>query len=227
MLGKVLILAWGVSWPMAAAAPWVQEAEGLYTRVSVAQEEVEGLSGWRWDAYSEYGLTSKWTITSKLEHVDYPDASDFSADGWRATLRYKVFERGSIKMSLESGLLEGAAIGGSNGCHKLGLEIRSGLAWSGKRQKRETFMFGEVAGRFHEGCERERYEFGIGQQTSKNVWSVTQIWLERGNTNANSDKFQSEILWRRKSADVSFGYRIENGGLFEEESVFVALARQF
>ena len=30
-------------WPMAAAAPWV-EAEGeLYTRVSLASEEVEGL----------------------------------------------------------------------------------------------------------------------------------------------------------------------------------------
>ena len=223
----MLILAWGVSWSSAAAAPWLQENDGLYTRVSIAQEEVEDLSGWRSDAYAEYGLTSRWTITSKFEQVAYPSAPDFNVDGWRATLRYKLLERGALKMSLESGLLQGAAIGGRNGCHKLGLEVRSGLAWSGQWRKRETFMFGEVAGRFHDGCERERYEFGVGQQTSKNVWSITQIWLERGNTNAKSDKFQSEILLRRESADVSFGYRNENGGVFEEESVFVALARQF
>lgn len=227
MLGKVLIMAWGVSWPMAAAAPWVQEDGALYTRLSIAQEEVEGLDGWRWDAYSEYGLAPRWTVTSKFEQVVYPDASDFNTNGWRASLRYQVLERGPLKFSLESGLLQGAAIGGRNGCDEVGVELRSGVAWSGTWRKRETFMFGELAGRVHEGCERERYEFGIGQQTSENIWSITQIWLERGNTNARSDKFQSELLWRRGGADFSFGYRKENGGEFEEESVFVALARQF
>ena len=220
-------MAWGVSWPMAAAAPWVQDEGALYTRLSVAQEEIDSLEGWRWDAYSEFGLSARWTATVKFEQVVYPDASDFNTDGWRASLRYQVLERGPLTVSLESGMLQGAAIGGRNGCDKLGLELRSGLAWTGIWRKHETFMFGEVAHRFNGDCERDRYEFGLGQQTSENVWSITQIWLERGNINAASDKFQSEILWRRDDMDLSLGYRKENGGRFDEESVFVALARRF
>lgn len=227
MWGKVLILAWGASWQIAAASPWVQEDGGLYTRLSIAQEDVEGLSGSRFDAYAEYGITSRWTGSFKLEHVSYSDASDFDTNGWRASHRYKLLERGPLVMSLEAGVLNGAAIGGRNGCDELGAEIRSGIGWSGMWRKRATFMFGEIAGRFHADCGRERYEFGVGQQTSDNIWSITQIWLERGNTNAKSDKFQSELLWRTDVSDLSFGYRKENGGIFEEESVFIALARQF
>ena len=227
MLGRALILAWGASWPMAAAAPWVQEGGGLYTRVSLAQEDVEALSGWRSDVYAEYGLSPRLTATINLEQVEYRDDSDFNTEGWRSTLRYAVWEYGPVIVSVEAGLLQGAAIGGRNGCDQLGAEIRAGLGWSGEWRKRSTFLFGELAGRFHEACQRERYAFGLGQQTSDNFWSITQVWLERGDTNSASDKFQTEMLWRTTMADFSFGYRKENGGRFEEESIFVALARQF
>ncbi|MEM7328804.1 MAG: hypothetical protein AAF437_08705 [Pseudomonadota bacterium] len=212
---------------MAAAAPWVQEDDGLYTRVSIAQEDVEDLSGWRADAYAEYGLTSRLTVTGNIERVEYDNGADFNTDGWRSTLRYAVIEHGPVVVSLEAGLLQGAAIGGRNGCDRLGTEVRAGLAWSGEWQKRSTYVFGEAAGRFHGDCQRERFAFGLGQRTSENVWSVTQVWLERGDTNAASDKFQTELLWRTETADFSFGYRKENGGRFEEESIFLALARQF
>lgn len=227
MLGKVLILAWGASWQIAAAAPWAQEDDGLYARVSLAQEEVESLSGWRADAYAEYGVTSRLTATAKIERVDYRNGSDFNTTGWRSTLRFAVLEEGPFVAAIEVGLLQGAAIGGRNGCDQIGAEVRTGLGWSGEWQKRSTYMFGELAGRFHENCQRDRYAFGLGQQTSENFWSITQVWIERGDTNADSDKFQTEILWRTDPADFSFGYRKENGGVFEEESIFVALARQF
>ena len=140
MLGKVLILAWGASWPMAAAAPWVQEDAALYTRLALGNETVEGLDGQRVDAYVEYGLTSKLTVTGKYERVAYSDAADFDTDGWRSSLRYQVFRLGSIHASVEAGLLKGAAIGGRNGCDTLGGELRSGLAWSGEWRNRDTFL---------------------------------------------------------------------------------------
>lgn len=227
MLGKVLILAWGASWPVAAAAPWVQEDGALYTRLALGNETVEGLEGQRLDAYAEYGLTSKLTLTGKYERVAYADAADFNADGWRSSLRYQVLRLGRIHASVEAGLVQGAAIGGRNGCESLGGELRSGLAWSGEWQSRETFLFGEVAGRFHSECRRERMVAGIGQQTSEHIWTITQVWIERGDTNADSNKFQTELVWRTDPVDLSVGYRRENGGYFEEESIFLALARQF
>ena len=227
MLGKVLILAWGASWPMAAAAPWVQEDGGLYTRGAVGQEEVDGLTGVRTDLYAEYGLTSKLTLTGKVDYVSYTDASDFDADGWRTSLRYQLATVGALVWSAEAGALQGAAIGGRNGCDALGGEIRSGLAWSGEWRSRQIFVFGEAASRFHSGCQRDRFAFGLGQQTDDHIWSVTQVWLEDGDINARSVKFQSELVWRTNAADFSFGYRQENGGDFEEQSLFLALARQF
>lgn len=227
MLGKVLILAWGASWPMAAAAPWVQEDGRIYARLSLAEEDVESLSGQRSEAYVEYGVTPRITATAKIDRVDYQNGADFNTTGWRSTLRYRLWQTESSIVSIEAGFLQGAAIGGRNGCDELGAELRTGVGWSGDWRNRSTYLFGELAGRFHEGCQRERYAFGLGQQTSENFWSVTQVWIERGERNAPSDKFQTELLWRTAPADFSFGYRTENGGRFEEESIFVALARQF
>ena len=223
----MLILAWGASWQFAAAAPWVQEAGAWYSRVSVATESVEGLDGQRVDVYAEYGLTPNLTVTGKYDRVAYSDASDFDTDGWRGALRYQLFGRGALRLSLEAGVLKGAAIGGRNGCETLGGEVGVGLAWSGEWRKRETFMYGEVAGRVHSGCNRERVTAGFGQQTSEHIWSITQVWLERGGRNARSRKVQTELIWRTTYADISVGYRRENGGYFEEESSFIALAKQF
>ena len=214
-------------WPMAAAAPWVEDKGELYARVSLASEEVEGLQGLRADIYASYGLTDKWTLTLKNEAVAYEGAQDFNAQGWRATARRKLYQKGTFLISAEGGLLQGAAIGGRNGCETLGAEVRSGAAWTGKWRKRESYLFGEVAARFHNGCNRERYELGFGQQASKRIWNVTQVWIERGNENAKSDKVQTELIWRSDFADYSIGYRNENGGRFQEESIFIALAKRF
>ncbi|MEL6857011.1 MAG: hypothetical protein AAFO74_01410 [Pseudomonadota bacterium] len=222
-----LILLGGLSGLPALAAPWTQDPGHLYARISIADEYVEGVRGTRADAYAEFGLTELWTATAKAEAVSYREASDFDTNGWRATLRRKLFRTDHVTVSAEFGALQGAAIGGRNGCDRLGGEARAGAAWSSTWRAAPTFVFAEIAGRFHENCQRTRYEFGFGRQTSDKVWSITQVWIERGDTNAPSDKVQSELLWRGENADYSIGYRNENGGAFEEQSVFIALARQF
>lgn len=228
MLGRVLLIFFmGLPWQDAAAAPWILAPGKVYTRVSLANERVEGLTAWRGDVYGEYGLAGRLTASLKLEAVSYPDASDFDAQGWRATLRRRLFQSGGFLVSIEGGLLEGAAIGGRNGCDTLGSEVRLGAAWSGQWRKRQSFAFLETARREHEACQRDRIEFGLGQQLSENIWSVSQYWRERGSPNAASDKVQSEILLRDGSMDYSLGYCNENGGAFIEESIFLAIAKRF
>ena len=222
-----LILLWGLSGTPALAAPWTQDPGKLYARISIADEHVEGLRGTRADAYGEFGLTELWTATAKVETVYYQGASDFDTNGWRATLRRSLLRTDIVRISAEFGALQGAAIGGRNGCDRLGGETRLGAAWSNTWGDQPTFAFTEIAGRFHADCQRTRYEFGFGRQTSENIWSITQVWIERGDTNAASEKIQSELLWRGDAVDYSIGYRNENGGAFQEQSVFIALARQF
>ncbi len=223
VLGLILVLPWSG----AAAAPWIQDEGSLYVRVSLADESVQGLSGTRSDAYAEYGVTSKHTVSFKSERIRYGEASDFNSDGWRATVRRSIVEIGGFGTSLEFGALQGAAIGGRNGCDTLGFEARGGVSWSGAWRERESFAFAEVATRNYEACRRERLDIGFGQQASERIWNITQVWLERGSPNAQSYKLQSELLWRSEIADFSIGYRQEVGGVFQEESVFLAVAHGF
>lgn len=228
MLGRVLLIfLMGLPWRDAAAAPWTLEPGALYTRVSIAREQVEGLSAWRGDLYGEYGLREALTASYKLEAVVYPEAEDFNAQGWRASLRQRLVQIGAFNVTGEVGLLEGAAIGGRNGCDRLGTELRFGASWSGHWRERQSFAFVETARREHEACQRDRVEIGIGQQISENIWSISQLWRERGAPNAVSDKLQTEFLWRQDDFDYSFGYRNENGGSFTEESIFIAVANRF
>lgn len=227
MLGRTLICLGTLPWPIAAAAPWTQPEDTFYARTSIGRETVEGLSGWRSDLYLEYGLSDTLTVTGKIEGVSYDDAGDFNTQGWRTTVRQRLYRSGTFNLTIEGGALKGAAVGGRNGCDTLGLEVRGGASWSGDWQERQTIAFAESAVREHEDCRRTRYEFGLGQALTEQVWSVTQVWLERGDQNAQSDKFQSELMWRRPFGDFSVGYRSENGGAFTEESIFVAVAKTF
>ena len=216
-----------LSWPLALAAPWVQGDGELYVRTAIASEQVESLEGYRADIYAEYGLSERWTLSLKSEAVAYPDAQDFNVQGWRATARRQMFASGGFRASLEGGLLQGAAIGGRNGCETLGAEVRGGVAWSGTWRKTETFTHLEFASRLHDGCRRDRFEFGLGQKLIGPIWSVSQLWYEDGTVNARSQKNQTELLWKAEAFEASVGYRKENGGFFDEEGIFIALAGRF
>ncbi|WOR16413.1 hypothetical protein RYZ27_07000 [Hyphomonas sp. FCG-A18] len=211
----------------AVAAPWHAGDGSLYAYTSISQGEVENLKNIRSDIYFEYGLNPKWTVTTKVEQVRYKDASDFDSNAWRTTVR-RSFQLGDgLVLSAEAGLLQGEAIGGFGNCSRIGAEIRAGAAWSGKFQKVDTFSYVEVAQRQHDGCTRALTELGIGRKATKNIWLITQAFLEEGGGLARSYKSQSSVLWAGRSFDLALGYRSEQGGVFEEDAVFISLARRF
>ncbi len=227
MWGRIFTSLLVMPGPLASASPWAQEDGALYTRLAVSSETVDGADAWRFDGYGEYGLSDVWTLTAKVETIRFEGASDFNNDSARLTVRRQMFRSGGWVGALEGGLIQGGAIGNQNTCETIGLEARGGVGWSGKWRKTQTFTFAELAGRFHDGCERQRVEFGLGQQATENIWSITQFWSERGSEKASSDKVRSELLWRSGAMDYSIGYRQEVGGRFEEEAVFLAAVRRF
>ena len=211
----------------AVAAPWHAGNQNLYAYTSISKGEVASLQNVRSNIYLEYGMDPDWTVTAKVEHVRYNRASDFNSNAWRATARrsYRITE--SVVLSTEAGALQGEAIGGFGSCSSLGAEIRAGAAWSGVLRKVDTFSYLEVAERRHDGCSRSLTELGIGRKATRNIWLVTQAFLEDGGKLARSYKSQSSILWKGRSIDMALGYRTEQGGMFEEEAIFLSIARRY
>lgn len=213
--------------PSAAAAPWYVGDEAVYASVSVSNGEVDGLNNVRSSLYGEYGVAPNWTITSKLERVAFTDASDFNSDAWRSTLRRTFSFSETISLSLESGLLQGEAIGGFGGCRRLGVEFRAGAAWSGKLRNVDTYSYVELAQREHDGCSRSLMEIGIGRQATRNLWLVSQVFIEEGGGLATSYKSQNGVLWKGQLNELIVGYRTEQGGEFREDAFFISIARRF
>lgn len=193
-------------------------------------ETVEGLDAYRLDAYGEYGFGDGWTATAKAESIIFDGNEDFNAEGVRATLRKELHRGKRFVLSVEGGVLNGAAFGGApEGCDTTGLEARIGAGWSGGFDLgREWFTFAELARRAHEGgCERDRLELGYGARAFGDVYIVNQLWLERGSDDVRSDKLETAIVWRADFAEVSLGYREEFSGRFEETGVVLALSKRF
>ena len=212
---------------MAEAAPWVHEEGALYTRAALVKETVEGLNGFRGDVYLEYGWSEDWTVSLKGEAVRYSGVDGFDSQGWRATARRLFYDSDRIRISGETSLLQGSAIGGRNGCDRLGAEARMGISWSSRPQRNPFFAYVEGVGRFQGACQRQRLEAAYGYEAFPSIWTVSQVWIERGATDAKSDKVQTEIVWERKNFHLSFGIRREIGNAFHEEGVLVANARTF
>lgn len=212
----------------AAAAPWQREADAGYLRGAVASENVDGLSARRYDIYGEYGLWRNWTLTAKAERIAFPDASAFDAEGYRVTLRRKIWQKRAMLVSVEAGAVYGAAIGGVTGCDEVGGELRLSAGTSGVVGGLGWFAFADVAGRVHdENCWRERLEVGFGQEITRNVFLVSQAWFERGSQRARSDKIETAVLFRVGDIDLSVAYREEFSGRFEEDGIVFAVARRF
>lgn len=207
------------------------QAEGeAYARVAFAAEDVEGLTASRYDAYAEYGFADSWTVTAKAETVLFENNEDFNAEGFRATVRKELHRGDRFVVSVEAGILDGAAFGGApDGCDTTGAEARVGAGWSGGfEDDREWFAFADLARSAHEGgCERDRLELGYGSRVVGDVYVVNQLWLERGSGNARSDKLETAIVWRAGFADVSVACREELSGRFDETGIVFALAKRF
>ncbi|GGB58585.1 MULTISPECIES: hypothetical protein [Henriciella] len=225
----VAIACWA---PAANAGPWTRHDDEFYTRLAISRSSVQSLNAVRYDTYSEYGVTDQWTATFKYERLDFDRYPEFSSDGWRATARRGFRFSPSIVVSLEGGVLRGAAIGGAAACEALGAEARAGLGQSLtyklKKKSVPAFWFAEAAYRIHEdGCNRKRFEVGYGQEVFSNVWAISQAWFDDGTHNAGSSKYQFEYLWKAETFELSIGSLTEFGGEFEESAVFLAISRIF
>lgn len=212
----------------AEAGPWLRDPGDGYGRVSVARESVEGLDANRFDAYGEFGLTQRWTLTAKAEQVQFVDASDFNAEGYRVTARGSLWSRETVHVAVEVGAVYGAAIGGVRGCDTVGGEARLSGGASGQWYGADWYAFADVASRIHgEGCWRDRLEIGAGQEVFRNLFFTNQIWLERGSAEAESSKFETGLLYRMDALDFSIAYREEFSGRFDEDGIVVAISRRF
>lgn len=227
MWGRALVCLSVLPWPLASAAPWVQREGFAYARASIAAETLDQEPGWRSDAFLEYGVTDRWTATAKLETVTHPQVPQEDRFGGRVTLRGSIFENDVLSVTGEVGFIQGAAIGGRNGCDTPGMEWRGGAAASYRILARNAYVFGEMVRRDHEACLRDRVELGAGLELTQAVSASAQIWIEDGEPAAPSEKAQAELIWRRGDADYSLGYRKELGDAFEEESLFLAYALRF
>lgn len=212
----------------AEAGPWARASGEGYGRVAVAGERVSGLDAMRFDGYAEYGLNDQWTLTLKAEQVRFQDNEDFTAEGFRATVRRGLYKRGPLIVAGEIGAVHGAAIGGVRGCDRLGGEFRLTTGMSGGWSGSDWYIFADAATRLHaEGCWRDRLEFGGAQEIVPNLFLTNQFWFERGSKSARSDKVETGLLWRLDEIDLSVAWREELSGRFEESGLVVALASRF
>jgi hypothetical protein len=209
---------------VAEAGPWTRDDGGFYGRVLYSMEDLDGVDGHRVDAYGEYGLTQRWTLTAKTEAVTYPDDSAINRESYRMTLRRQVWRHGGWTVGAEGGPVYGSAIAGLSNCDKWGGEARLSGGFSGARKGRDFYVFSDLAVIGHEdGCVRQRAEFGYGADLTEHVFTTQQVWLERGNDSADSYKMESQIGYHLGRIDLSVGYREEFGSAYDESAVLVAL----
>ena len=80
-----------------------------------------------------------------------------------------------------------------------------------------------MAIRHEDGCVRQRAEFGYGVDIWQNFFISQQLWIERGNETADSNKYETKLGYHFDWADLAVGYREEFAGEFDEHAVLLAL----
>ena len=207
------------------AAPWVQSKGEAYLSLTTAFEDHSGFTATRIDAYGEYGLSDKWTLTAKYEQVDFSDTNIFDRSGARLTARRSLFRTGNWVSAVEAGVLEGEAIGGLGGCEETGIEASLGGGWSGEMVRGPYYIGATLGHRAHDsGCSRNRLEVIAGfENLERNLHYTLQLWSERGD-GADSDKIDMRVSRRIGRAEIGVGLREEMSGNFEETAAVVSLA---
>ncbi|WP_340692129.1 hypothetical protein [Hyphomonas sp.] len=209
----------------AEAGPWTRDDGGFYLRGLVSTETLDGLDGTRADVYGEYGLTDRWTLTGKTEAVAYEDSiGDIDRQSYRVSLRRQLWSHKGFTFGAEAAAVYGSAIAGTFGCDEWGGEARLSGGYSGVRKSLGFYLFSDFAMISHQdGCVRHRAEFGYGADISDRIFVTQQVWLERSNDSADSNKFESQVGYHFGHVDVSVGYREEFGGAYEENAYLIAL----
>lgn len=218
-----MVLAFSFS-GSASAGAWVQTKGDAYLRASRASEDHGTLEATRWDAYAEWGFSDVWTLTGKIERVDFDGSDVFDSTGYHTTVRRKLWTHGAWVSSAELGLLEGAAIGGFQGCESVGGELNFAVGRSGPTIVGDLYGSVMAGRREHQaGCYANRLEAVIGY-TAKSGWIYTgQYWSQRG-TQPDSDKYEVMISRKIGKFELGIGSREEVSGEFDETAFVVSVA---
>ena len=219
VLGLVLALP-----DVASAGPWAQAPGDWYASANVTYEELEGIRGNRVELYGEYGFARDWTVTAKSEAVAYELGGQFDKEFWRGTLRRQLVSHKGWAVGVEGGVVHGNSLGGVFACDEWGAELRLSGGLSGVRGGRNFYTFADlVAIRHEDGCTRQRAEFGYGVDLWQNIFLSQQLWIERGNKSADSNKYETKLGYHFDWADLAVGYREEFAGDFEEHAVLLSI----
>ncbi len=221
--GVFFILSTSVA-SAAHAAPWPQSDDGFYARTLVAHETLDGLEGWRADAYVEYGLTKKLTVTAKAEAVQFADAPYLDGEAYRLTLRRGLVAWKGWQVGIEAGPVYGAASPGLRGCGGLGAELRVSGGISGVRDGRDFYAFADLGVTAREDeCVRPRAEFGYGVDVGSRAFVGQQFWVERGAAGTDSNKYETQIGLHFSRFDAALGFRDTYWSDYDEQAILVTL----
>ena len=217
MLGRVLLIFFmGLPWQDAAAAPWILEPGKVYTRASIANERIEGLTAWRGDLYGEYGLPGKAHFASlKLEAISYAGCKRLRCTRLARDAPAAIDSIGRIL-----GLNRGRAARGC--CH-----WRSRMAATHWAQRFALEAHGQDNGgsarvspfwKPRAGSMRRVSAIGSSSGSGSNCQRISgashNIGSSADRPMPGPTRFNQNSLWRDGSMDYSFGYRNENGGAF-------------
>lgn len=212
----------------ASAGPWGQADGKAFVRAAVSSEQIDGARAWRGDVYAEYGLSEKWTLISKAEAVQFPEARDFDAQEVRVLLQRRLISRPRFVMSVGGGVVNGAAIGGISDCKSEGAEARASVGTSGQFAKRAWYASIDASARRHsDGCERRKLDFVFGIERNERSTISPQIFIEESNRGAASKAVQLEWIEHYRLFDFTIAYKFESGDLFDQHATIFALSRQF
>lgn len=206
------------------AGPWAQEQGNWYLQAAVTQEELEDMDGNRVELYGEYGVADGWLVTAKSEAVTYDSDYDLDKEAARLSVRRQLLSHKGWAVGAEGGLVYGSSVAGVFGCDAWGAEARLSGGLSGVRGARSFYTFADAAVIRHEdGCTRYRAEIGYGVDVWKNVFLSQQLWIERGNDTADSNKYETKLGYHFPWVDLALGYRQEFAGEYDEQAILLAM----
>ena len=218
----------GIAAPNAEAGPWGQQDGNVFARAAYSSEQIDGAEAWRADVYGEYGVSDTWTLIAKAEAVQFPGAAEFDASEARLVLQRRLINRQSFVIAAGAGPVYGAAIGGVIGCDTVGAEVRTSVGSAGKIDDRDWYASLDVSSRWHsDGCTRQKIDLVTGFDVGKRTIFSPQVYIEQSSRGADSVAIQMEWIYQTSRFDLTFGYKYENGDLFDQQATIVAISKRF
>ena len=163
-----------------------------------------------------------------MESVQFPDAADFDAREGRLVFQRRLLDHQGLVIAAGGGAVYGAAIGGVVGCDTAGAEARTSIGATGSSLKRDWYASLDVSGRWHsDGCERHKLDLVTGFEVGRNTIFSPQIYIEQSNRGADSLAVQLEWIYQGSVFDLTFGYKYEDGDLFEQQATIFGISKRF